>query len=149
MAVAAVGQTPFAIYARESAQAESAAIPVRARVVTTEAGLTLGKFGISYTSRDVEFLPGDAVSPANPDASASSSGSSRSSGPGSFSRAESFAAVLEAATLSRSLTGFGCACGSSDGTTPLASRPYATAAYAAAATASLTPPPQRTLLATV
>lgn len=144
MAVAAVGQTPFAIYARESAQAASAAIPVRARVVTTEAGLSLGKFGISYISRDVEFLPGDAsFSPATPDAARASSTSA------SFSRSESFAAVLEAATLSRSLTGLGCACGSRDQAMPLASRPYASAAYAAAATASLTPPPQRTLLATV
>ncbi|MDQ7832714.1 MAG: hypothetical protein RDU30_13345 [Desulfovibrionaceae bacterium] len=135
MAVSAVGQTPFAIYARESAQAASAT-PLRARVVTTEAGLSLGRFGITYTSRDVEFLD-DAPAAATP------------SGIGGFSRSESFAAALEAATLSQSAMSDAGFSDTGDWTAPLASRPYAAAAYAAASTAGLTPPPSRTLLATV
>jgi len=84
-----------------------------------------------------------------PPAPAAPPRAARCAGPGACARAGSFAAVLEAATRSRALTGFGWACSSSGGTPPLASRPYATAAYVAAATASLTSPPQRTLLATV
>ncbi|NDY56583.1 hypothetical protein G3N56_07480 [Desulfovibrio sulfodismutans] len=143
MAVSAVGQTPFAIYAQESSLAAASSTPLRARVVTTEAGLSFGKFGISYTSRNVELLSDDvSVSAAN-------SGSDATTALGGFSRAESFAAVLEAATLSQRMAEAGSTCGSCDWAMPLATRPYAAAAYSATSTAGLTPPPSRTLLATV
>jgi len=141
MAVSAVGQTPFAIYAQESSLAAASATPLRARVVTTEAGLSLGKFGISYTSRNIEFLSDDA--------SVSAAGSGSTAAMGGFSRVESFATVLEAATLSQGMSDVGSTCGACDLTAPRATRPYAAAAYAATSTSGLTPPPSRTLLATV
>ena len=142
MAVSTVGLAPFMAYARESSRVEASPSPVRARVVTTEAGLTLGKFGISYTSRNVEFLP---------DASDSSRSSSKSSSPAAvagFSRTESFESVLEAATIARRMVDAIPTVSSDARSGPMATRPHAAAAYAAASLTGRGAYTPRTLLAT-
>lgn len=138
MAVQAVGLAPFSAYARESSRAEASQTPVRARVVTTEAGIRLGKFGITYSSRDIELLPDQ-----------SSSSSSTAPGRG-FSRSESFASILEGATLqSRMLDASTVSSRASGDASPTATRPYAAGAYAAVSRAGATAYRPRTLLATV
>jgi hypothetical protein len=137
MAVSTVGRAPLTAYAQESSRAEASLASVRARVVTTEAGISLGKFGITYRSRDIELLPDDSGS------------CSQSSPLRTFSRSESFASVLEAASLSCQMLDAFPATASSTSCDPCATRPYAAAAYAAASRSGVTPFAPRRLLATV
>ncbi len=130
MAVSTIGRAPYQAYARESDRARSPS--PTARVVTTEVGFQLGRFGLSYTSQDVELL---------------SNAPGRSAA--GLSLCESFEAALDgAAALSRM---FDAAATSRNdiGDHPLASRQRAVAAYAAAQAGTAATSLPRTLLATV
>ncbi len=130
MAVSAVGRAPYQAYARESARADP--LSSQARVVTTEVGFRLGRFGLSYTSKDVELL----------------SDSTGQSAPG-LSLTESFEAVLDgAAAISRVFDAVSLS-SPETGSSPLASAHRAIAAYAAAEAGLTRYAVSRTLLATV
>jgi hypothetical protein len=130
MAVSAVGRAPCHAYARESARAQS--LSPQARVVTTEVGFRLGRFGLSYTSKDVELL----------------SDSTGQSAPG-LSLAESFEAVLDGAVAISRVFDAVSPSSAETGTSPLASAQRAIAAYAAVEAGLAWSSASRTRLATV
>ncbi|QLA17727.1 hypothetical protein [Desulfolutivibrio sulfoxidireducens] len=131
MAVSAVGRTPYLAYARESAKAEPSS--PQARIVTTEVGFRLGRFGLSYTSKDVELLSQDTGQ------------ASQDTG---FSVTEPFEAILEGAVAAGRMFDAALTPSLEIGTSPLASRQRAIAAYAAVEAGLASSSASRTLLAT-